>query len=125
MACAREIVIDRVSARCGCDYEFGVHVAAAAHRADLTDDQVRSLARGGTEDPCWSDPRDRAVIHLVDPLHDTNTVPDELWAEAAEHFTESQLLDLVAIAGCYHAIACLARANQTPLEPGAPTLASV
>src|SRR5215813_9533440 len=32
----REIVIDRTCARCGCRYEWGVHVAFFAGRAQLT-----------------------------------------------------------------------------------------
>ena len=32
----REIVIDRTCARCGCEYEWGVHVAFFAERASLT-----------------------------------------------------------------------------------------
>lgn len=121
----RELVIDRVCARCGCDYEFGIHVLTFAAKAELSDAQVRSLARGNTTDPCWIQPRDRAVIGLVDVLHDTSTVEDTTWALALEHFTQAQLLDLLALAGWYHAISYLARATQLPAEPGAPTLASV
>jgi alkylhydroperoxidase family enzyme len=121
----RELVIDRVSARCGCDYEFGIHVLTFQAKAELTPEQVRSLARGHAGDPCWTEPRDRAVIQLVDALHDSSTVDDEVWARVAGYFTEAQLLDLLALAGWYHAIAYVARATQVPLEPGAPTLASV
>ena len=32
----REIVIDRTCARCGCEYEWGVHVALFAERVGLT-----------------------------------------------------------------------------------------
>jgi Carboxymuconolactone decarboxylase family len=32
----REIVIDRTCVRCGCEYEWGVHVAFFAERAKLT-----------------------------------------------------------------------------------------
>jgi len=120
----RELVIDRVSARCGCDYEFGVHVSRFAAPAGFTAEQVSSLARGGPEDACWAQPRDRAVLRFVDALHDASTVDDELWAEASAHFTDAQLLDLLALAGWYHAIAYLARGAQVPLEPGAPTLAT-
>lgn len=122
---ARELVIDRVCARCGCDYEFGIHVLTFAAKAELTNEQVRSLARGGPADPCWSQSRDRAVIGLVDVLHDTSTMDDATWAGASEHFTDAQLLDLLAVAGWYHAISYLANATQLPGEPGAPTLASV
>src|ERR1700682_5567343 len=37
----REIVIDRVTARCGSEYEGGVHRAFFAKRAALTAQQVR------------------------------------------------------------------------------------
>jgi alkylhydroperoxidase family enzyme len=121
----RELVIDRVSARCGCDYEFGIHVLTFAAKAELTAEQTRSLARGGPGDDCWTEPRDRAVVALVDILHDASTVDDATWAGAATHFTPAQLLDLLALAGWYHAISYLANAAQVPGEPGAPTLATV
>jgi len=120
----RELVIDRVCARCGCDYEFGIHVLTFAAKAELTAEQVRSLARGDVRDACWTDPRDRSVIALVDIVHDTATVDDATWAAASVHFTPAQLLDLLALAGWYHAISYLANAAQVPGEPGAPTLAS-
>src|SRR5258708_35343497 len=41
----REIVINRTCARCGCAYEWGVHVAFFAQRVVLTLDQIRDGAR--------------------------------------------------------------------------------
>ena len=66
----REIVIDRTCARCGCEYEWGVHVAFFADRAGLDAAQVRSLTHGGPADPCWVEERERLLIRLVDELHD-------------------------------------------------------
>src|ERR1700681_3803851 len=43
----REIVIDRTCARTGCEYEWGVHVAAFAEGAHLTDAQVPATALEG------------------------------------------------------------------------------
>jgi alkylhydroperoxidase family enzyme len=71
-----------------------------------------------------SKPRDRTVLALVDELHDTSTLTDAAWAAASEHFSNEQLLDLLALSGWYHAISYLARAVQVPLEPGAPALAT-
>jgi alkylhydroperoxidase family enzyme len=121
----REIVIDRVCARCGCDYEFGVHVTTFGEKVKFSGEQIRSLARGGPDDTCWSEPQDRTVIRLVDALHDTSTVDDTLWAEASTHFTDAQMLDLLALAGWYHAISYIATAAQLPPEAGSPTLTSV
>jgi alkylhydroperoxidase family enzyme len=121
---AREIVIDRVCARCGCDYEFGVHMAFFADRAGLTSEQMRSLASGTADDPCWIEGRDRALVRFVDELHDTATVSGDLWGELSASFRPAQLLDLLMLAGWYHAISFVARAAGVPLEPGAPTLAA-
>jgi alkylhydroperoxidase family enzyme len=121
----REIVIDRTCARCGCEYEWGVHVAFFAERASLTGTQVTSLAQGSYGDTCWDSERDRLLIRLVDACHDTGDLDDELWAALAQHFDEAQLLDLTMLCGWYHAISFTARAARVPLEAGAPTFNAV
>ena len=121
----REIVIDRVCARCGCEYEFGVHAAYFADRVGLTSDQLRSLVWGGAGDECWTEPRESAAIRFVDALHDTNDVGDQQWHDLGTYFTEKQLLDLLVLAGWYHAISFVARAARVPLEDWAPTFDSV
>jgi alkylhydroperoxidase family enzyme len=120
----REIVIDRTCARCGCEYEWGVHVAFFAERARLDAHQVTSLAHGGRNDPCWDAERDRLLIGLVDALHDVGDLDEDLWIALAGEFDEAQLLDLTMLCGWYHAISFTARAARVALEPGAPTFAS-
>jgi alkylhydroperoxidase family enzyme len=68
---------------------------------------------------------EQAVIRLVDQLHDTATVTQPLWDELSAIFTEPQLLDMLMLAGWYHAISFVVRAAQVPLEDGAPTFASL
>lgn len=121
----REIAIDRVCARTACEYEWGVHVLFFAGRAGLTAEQLTSLTHGQATDACWADDRDRLLIRTVDALHDTSDIPAEVWAELSTTFTEAQVLDLVLLIGWYHAISFVARATRVPLEPGAPTFASV
>jgi alkylhydroperoxidase family enzyme len=121
----REIVIDRVCSRSRCEYEFGVHVAYFADRVGLGRDQLRSLVWGDADDPCWTEARERVIIRFVDSLHDTADVDDELWRALATYFTEEQLLDLLVLAGWYHAISFVARAACVPLEDWAPTFESV
>ena len=118
----RELVIDRVTARLGCEYEWGVHVAFYADKARFTSEQVRSLTHGRPADPCWDDD-DRLVLQLVDTLVDTADVDDHVWAALASRFSAAQLLDLVLLAGWYHAIAFAANAARVPLEAGAPRFA--
>ena len=121
----REIVIDRTCARCGCEYEWGVHVAFFAERVGLGPGQVASLTSGSADDSCWTDERDRLLIRSVDALHDGADVPDGLWADLGTVFSEANLLDLLLLCGWYHAISFVARAARVPLEAGAPTFASV
>jgi alkylhydroperoxidase family enzyme len=120
----REIVIDRTCARCGCEYEWGVHVAFFAERVGLVGDQIVSLTTGTADDDCWVEERERLLIRAVDALHDDADIPDDLWAALAKQFSEPNLLDLMLLCGWYHAISFVARASRVPLEVGAPTFAS-
>jgi alkylhydroperoxidase family enzyme len=119
----REIVIDRVCARCGCEYEWGVHVDYFADRVGLTHDQIASLTFGGSDDRCWTDDAERALVAMVDALHDQNDVSDQLWARLSTRFDDRQLLDLLLLAGWYHAISYAARVARVELEPAAPRFA--
>jgi len=121
----REIVIDRTCARCGCEYEWGVHVAFFAGAVGFTAHQTTSLAHGASSDACWESARDRVLIDMVDALHDDSAIPDDLWQSLASEFTDEQLLDLMFLCGWYHAISFVARGTQVELERGAPTFASV
>ena len=44
---------------------------------------------------------------------------------ARAHFDDQQIVDLTLLCGWYHAISFAARAARVPLEPDAPTFASV
>ena len=121
----REIVIDRTCARCGCEYEWGVHVAFFADRAGLTPAQVASLVAGSADESCWTENRDRLLIRAVDALHADADVPDDLWQALSAVFREECLLDLLLLCGWYHAISFVARGTRVPLEAAAPTFASV
>jgi alkylhydroperoxidase family enzyme len=116
----RELVIDRVTARCGAEYEWGVHVAYFGERVGLTQQQIASLAAGLPVDPCWSDD-ERTLLTAVDELHDTGDLRDDTWD--ALDLSDEQRLDLLLLAGWYHAISFVARAARVPLEAGAPRFA--
>ena len=119
----REVVIDRTCARCGCEYEWGVHVAVYAERVGLDPRQVDSLASGGPDDECWIDDRDRLLIGAVDALHDRGDLDYGLWDALTAVFSEANLLDLAVLCDWYHAVSFVARVARVPLEAGAPTFA--
>lgn len=111
----REVVIDRVCARCGAEYEWGVHVAAFAKAAGFTPAQLVAIERGRADDAALTE-RDALLVRLVDSLHDTADVDDELWAQLAAVWSEPQLLELLLLAGWYRAISYVCNAARVPLE---------
>jgi alkylhydroperoxidase family enzyme len=118
----RELVIDRTTALCGADYEWGVHIAAFAGKAGLDAAQVSSLAAGTPGDGCWPDPADRAVLRAVDELHATHDLADDTWDGLAAAAGLDGALEAVLVCGWYHAISFAVRALRLPAEPGTPAL---
>ena len=115
----RELAILRTCARCGCEYEWGVHVAYFAERAGLGAPELRSLTAGLAADACWS-AAERALLSACDELHDASDLSDATWLALTAHFTRAQLLDLLLLCGWYHAISFAARGARVPLEEFAP-----
>jgi alkylhydroperoxidase family enzyme len=116
----RELMILRTCARCGAQYEWGVHVAGFGGKAQWTPDQLHSSVHGTVSDACWSD-EDRLVIELADQLYDTSCVDDVTWAKLATHFASDQLIELLMLAGLYHAVSFMVNACKIELEVNAPT----
>jgi alkylhydroperoxidase family enzyme len=114
----REIVIDRVCARCGCEYEWGVHAAAFGAAAGLDETVLRATVHGTAADPAWSE-NDRLLVRLVDELHDTARVSDELWQALAAQWPAETLLELLVLVGWYHVIAFVANGARVQREPWA------
>jgi len=114
----REIVIDRVTAGCGAEYEWGVHVSVYAEKAGLTEAQIASLVTGGPDDDCWSD-EDRVLIRLWDGLQQSCTVDDDVWMQLTAHHGDEAILELLLLAGTYQTVSYLVNGLRLPLEPGA------
>jgi alkylhydroperoxidase family enzyme len=115
----REIAIDRTCARCGAEYEWGVHIAFFGERVGFAEVEQRALLARGAAAACWT-ARERLIIRLVDQLHETVTIDDALWAELAKEFRDEQLIELIMLAGAYHTISFLTNALRLPSESFAP-----
>jgi alkylhydroperoxidase family enzyme len=112
----REIVIDRTCGRCGCGYEWGVHVAFFAARVALTPEQVRATVHGDSNDPVWS-PEEALLVRLADELHDKADISGQLWKDLATAFSIEQILEAIALAGFYHTVSFFANGLKLPAEP--------
>jgi len=121
----RELVIDRTTALCGAEYEWGIHIAVFAAKAGLTDEQVRSVTAGAPDDPCWTDRADVAVLRAVDALHARCDLSDDEWAALVDGVGEEGAIDLMLLTGWYHAISYVARATRLPGEPDTPAFSDI
>jgi 4-carboxymuconolactone decarboxylase len=105
----REVLLHRTCARCGCEYEWGVHVVAFGRPLGLSEELLRATVLEGSDAPVWSE-RQRLLVRLADELHDTAHVSDALWGQLAEHWDDAELIELIATAGFYHLVSFMANA---------------
>jgi alkylhydroperoxidase family enzyme len=111
----REIVIDRTCARTGCEYEWGVHIAAFAEAARLTDEQVRATVLGDADASCWS-AAEQALIATVDALHERATLSDTEFKALSAHYEDAKIIEIIQLCGFYRTVSYLANGLALPLE---------
>ncbi|MEJ0048466.1 MAG: carboxymuconolactone decarboxylase family protein [Rhodospirillales bacterium] len=115
----REIVIQRTSANCGAEYEWGVHAALFGERVGLTGERLAATVTGDGREACWSE-AEALLIEFVDRLHHDSAIDDGLWARMARHWSEAQMLELAVLAGFYHSIAYVISVARVEREAFAP-----
>ncbi len=113
----RELIIDRITARCGAEYEWGVHVAFFAEAAKLGEAEIYSLVHGDADDACWLDEGERLLIRMCDSLDVECDLDDDLWGALTLHFSDAVLLEAIMLCGTYRMISYLVKAARLPLEP--------
>jgi len=111
----REIVIDRITALSGSEYEWGVHIAFFAERAGFDEAQIAATAKGGAADLVWNE-AERALLTVCDQLHATCDIDDAAWRQVRAHFSEEAILEVLLLAGAYRTVSYLTNALRLPLE---------
>lgn len=115
----REIVIDRTTAKCGCEYEWGVHIAGFARHVELDDAQIAATVHGDAHSPVWSND-EQVLIATVDALIDHKKLADEEWTRLRSCFDEAQALEIVQLVAFYHGVSLICGALDLPNEQNAP-----
>ena len=115
----RELVILRACARCGAEYEWGVHAAAFADAACLSAEQLADTCRPRIDPALWTDTQ-RLLLAMVDALHEVANIDDNLWSSLSAQFADDQLIELIMLAGLYHAVSFLVNALGVENEAFAP-----
>jgi alkylhydroperoxidase family enzyme len=112
----REIVIDRTCALTGCEYEWGVHVAAFAEAAGLTAEEVAATCSPDGAAASWSE-AERALITVADAFHARARLTDTEFAALRVWYDEAQVLEIIMLCGFYRTVAYIANGLDLPLEP--------
>lgn len=118
---AREVVIDRTTARCGCDYEWGVHVGLFAERAGLTEEQVADTAAETIDPVLWSE-EDQILIATVDALLDRKALSGREYAALGSFYSDDQILEIIQLVAFYHGVSLICGALNLQPEQGMPVL---
>lgn len=112
-----EIAVLRMGWNCQSIYEFGQHTLFG-REAGLTDEEIyfttRPISQGG-----WSAP-DAAILQLVDDLYSDDCVADATWAEASQHFSDADIIHLIASAGTYRLVSGFLNSTGVQLDDGVP-----
>jgi 4-carboxymuconolactone decarboxylase len=111
----RELLILRTAWNCRCDYQWGHHEKLGV-RAGLHPDEIARVTRG-PEAPGWA-PFERALLCAADQLHAGATIDQQTWEALCERYGASELIELTALVGQYHAVAFAANALGVALEDG-------
>lgn len=101
-----ELVILRVAATAGSDYEWSQH-EGLGRRAGLTDAEVTAIgAVTGTDtsEHAWSE-RDQLLLDVTDELLADADVSDATWARMRAHLDERTCVELLMLVGHYRMLA--------------------
>ena len=115
----RELVILRTCALCRAEYEWGVHAAAFAAKAGFSAEQLSATVHEPADSTAWS-ANEQLLVRLCDALHAHSDVDDHLWSDLRRFYGEDQLIELLMLAGLYHAVAYVVNGARVELESGAP-----
>ena len=111
----RELAIARASARYGCEYEWGVHLAFFSDLVGFTPEQQAATVNESPYDAPWTT-AERNVLRAVDELCDTHTLSDAAWEALSDELSGTQILELVVLVGWYAALCLMINTVQVPLE---------
>ena len=118
----RETVILRVAQLLACDYEWGRH-RSLAREVGVTDDKVRALG-AWPENPMFS-ASERAALAVVDSATKGVSASEQEIAGLKAHFSDRQIVELLALIGLYGMMARLLLSLEVELEPGVVGLAEL
>jgi len=112
----REIIILRITANLGCEYEWGVHITAFAAHVGLSDEQIAATKNQPANAACW--PKEESILlAAVDDICTHQRIQPGTYADLCEQLNKEQQLELLALCGAYHTVSFIANTTELELEP--------
>ena len=99
----RELVILRVAARNGADFEWVAH-EPVAREAGLGDEQIAAISLGGSAAGAGLSPAQWAALAYADAMTTHVTVPGEIFQALRAHFDDRQVLELTVTVAAYNMV---------------------
>ena len=83
-----------------------------AHNAGMSADEVERITVGPDAEG-WTTP-ERALLRMVDELHESASVSDDVWSVLADHYDVSQLVSLPMLVALDHTMCFLFNTLRVP-----------
>lgn len=116
----REVVILRSLALADDVYETHHHVLIARN-AGMTDSEIEAAKESGEGLSRF----ERVLMQATEELMRNQCIGDVTWAELSERYSETQLMELVFLVGCYTTMGMLTNTFEIPVEQDAATFAEL
>ena len=114
----REVLICRVTARAGAEYEWGVHAAFYGASVGLDESTMAALAVGEPADPAF-DAHTRMLVVAADELTETGTLTAQTWDQLRDTYDPAQIVEILLLCGWYRTLSTVITSTRLPLEPWA------
>jgi alkylhydroperoxidase family enzyme len=108
----REIVCLRMLKACNDVYEHTHHITIA-RRCGMTDAEISAASEGAGQALTEFD---RTLIRATEELLHDQRIADATWIELARRYDQTQMIELVFLAGCYNTMAMLTKSFGMELE---------
>jgi alkylhydroperoxidase family enzyme len=113
----REIAILRTAWNTQAVYEFGQHTLYG-REAGLSDDQIYEATQP-LDNSRWTEV-EALMIRMADDIDADDCVADDTWRLLAEHFSQSDIIELVAVVAYYRLAAVFINSFGVQREAGVP-----
>jgi len=111
----RELIILRVSANTGCEYEYAQHLVIGK-RAGLSRAEMVELVTGA-DLGSWPE-HEKTLVDMVDELCNEDCVGEQTWSQLAGRYDERQLVELLLLTGYYRMLAGFLNSAGVQIDPG-------